>query len=105
MLRVKANFSGTYPDKLCSFGCSTEEIQEHKLNCIHLKQGLEDPSILAEIKYDDIFGSLKSQTLFIQPYCELLKVRDKLKESCRLHENPSPVDEPHSLHAAIDVLL
>ena len=58
MLRVKANFSGMYPDKLCSFECSTEETQECQRNCIHLIQELEDPSILAEIEYGDIFGSI-----------------------------------------------
>ena len=76
MLRVKANFSGMYLDKRCSFGCNTEETQEHQLNCQYLIDKLEDASILAEIDYSDIFGDIE----FIYPYCELLKVREKLKE-------------------------
>ena len=81
MLRVKANFSGMYPDKRCSFGCNTEETQEHQLSCQYLLDKLEDASILAEIEYSDIFGDIETQIDFIYPYCELLKVREKMKES------------------------
>ena len=78
MLRVKANFSTRYADKSCSLGCNSEETQEHQLSCKYLVEGLEDPSILAEIEYSDIFGSLQTQLVFIHAYCELLSIRDKL---------------------------
>ena len=38
--------------------CTTEETQEHQLNGKYLIQELEDPSILTEIEYGDIFGSI-----------------------------------------------
>ena len=81
MLRVKANFSTRYADKSCSLGCDSEESQEHQLSCKYLIECLEDPSILAEIEYSDIFGSLQAQLAFIHAFCKLLSIRDKLTET------------------------
>ena len=60
MLRVKPNFTGMHPDKSCSFGCNTEETQEHQLSCQYLIDKLEDASILAKIEYSDIFENIKT---------------------------------------------
>ena len=62
MLRVKSNFSGLYMnDDQCSLGCKSVENQMHLMECKYLIDKLDDASILAEIEYSDIFGSVKSQ--------------------------------------------
>ena len=81
MLRVKGNFAGMYTkedDKFCTLGCKTEENQQHVLQCDKLVPGLEDPSILAEIQYSDIFGTVQEQKLIAQAISELLKLREIL---------------------------
>ena len=79
MLRVKSNFSGLYKnDDQCSLGCKSVENQMHLIECKYLIEKLDDASILAEIEYSDIFGSVNSQKLIAEAYVELFQIREKL---------------------------
>ena len=79
MLRVKSNFSGLYKnDDQCSLGCKSVENQMHLIECKYLIEKLDDASILAEIEYSDIFGSVTSQKLIAEAYVELFQIREKL---------------------------
>ena len=50
----------------------------HLMECKYLIDKLDDASILAEIEYSDIFGSVKSQKLIAEAYVELFQIREKL---------------------------
>ena len=65
---------------MCSVGCQVEETQTHILDCKHLIEQVEDPSILAEIEYRDIDGTIEEQTQLVKVYNTLLDIRSKMLE-------------------------
>ena len=80
MIKVKRNFSNMYKQNLnCTFGCETEESQEHQLECESILDKLEDEKfLLAELEYADLFGILQKQEEIIQIFSKILKVREEL---------------------------
>ena len=63
MVQVKCNFSWMYSDDnlKCSYGCESKATQSHILECKVLTENLPDKSILAEVKYVDLFGNVDDQ--------------------------------------------
>ena len=85
MIKVKCNFPGIFNDKnndekKCSLGCPEKEDQEHILKCKYLSEHLEDPSILAEVTYHDIFNTVEDQKNVVMVYKQLLEIRRDLLE-------------------------
>ena len=63
----------------CSFGCQTEENQEHLLECRYIVNELNDDKyLLAECEYEDIFGNLKQQENIIHIFEKILTIREEL---------------------------
>ena len=98
MLRLNSNFPVLHGgSNLCSLGCNKEKESEHLINCKYLIDEMDDPSILADVDFKDIFGSIKEQQQISSIYYDLIKIRDNLLNECR---QASPVVQPgHRTHA------
>ena len=77
-IAVKDNFSGMYPDTLCSLGCLETESQQHLLECKPLVEKSNLKSVIGSMQYSDIFGPEKRQKIAVLVYSELLKVREEI---------------------------
>ena len=77
---------------LCSFGCLSEEKQQHIFEAC---QPLRSQLVINEaVKITDIYGDLNQQKLAISSFIQIEEKRlDKLKcDSSLLQVNPLPVD-------------
>ena len=83
MFPVKMNFKNSHKSdlncKLCIINVSD---QEHQLLCPILKRMIPELSE-TDIKYQDLFGNIKSQLKFIKIYSKIERIREVLLDSLK----------------------
>ena len=79
MTNVRNNFKNGNNNLECQLGCGEkEEDQKHILVCPKLHEKYQCKDDLKNVKYDDIFGSVRKQKRIIKHFKELIDLRESL---------------------------
>ena len=79
MVNVKCNFKNGNTNLECQLGCGENfEDQAHILSCKKLLEKYPCKDNLKNVKYDDIFASVRKQKRIITVFKDLLNIRESL---------------------------
>ena len=82
MLKIKANFSAFYKNKIsCSFceNPDSEENEEHLLKCPFLVNDESIKNYIFQVKYNDVFSNSSKQVKVVNVFRKIMELYDKLK--------------------------